>query len=350
MEWRYQGYEKMEEDIRRWGLDERGLRQMRKVSWVILEKIHGAHFCILTDGQAVAFGKRREILEEDEDFFGHKAIAVTLAKAAREVAHALLPKAPKATTIAIHGELFGGAYPHPAIPAREGVQAIQTGIWYAPDIHFCAFDIALDVGEGGGRSYLPYKEAMPRLQEAGFLTAQPLRIGKYEEIALWDLNFESRLPAVLGLPPLPEAQIAEGIVARSWEALSLQDSKGRPFRPIFKRKHPSFAEDARFHQAQAWESSPAYLRHTPPSERIIEAIQALATPQRLVSALSKVGRPRSPHDKKRRLLLEELQADLLHESQTLDPKAWKALSEAERASCLGWIEDACQDLLRKSGL
>jgi hypothetical protein len=38
--------------------------------------------------------------------------------------------------LSVYGELFGGSYPHPFVPVEEAVSAVQTGVWYAPDVEF----------------------------------------------------------------------------------------------------------------------------------------------------------------------------------------------------------------------
>lgn len=40
-------------------------------------KVHGANLCILTDGAAIQCGKRRELLIDGEDFFGHRYYCLT---------------------------------------------------------------------------------------------------------------------------------------------------------------------------------------------------------------------------------------------------------------------------------
>ena len=67
-------YEKIVERPEQWALDDRGYRALRKSSWVVTEKIHGANFALLSDGQAVRCAKRKAMLAEGEDFFGHTAL------------------------------------------------------------------------------------------------------------------------------------------------------------------------------------------------------------------------------------------------------------------------------------
>ncbi len=67
---------------------------------------------------------------------------------------------PTMTRLYVYGELFGGHYPHPDITSTStstsastststsSASAVQTGVWYAPDLRFCAFDIAYDDATG----------------------------------------------------------------------------------------------------------------------------------------------------------------------------------------------------------
>lgn len=52
------------------------------------------------------------------------------------------------------GELFGGAYPSAEVEAIEGLQAIQTGVYYSNEIQFIAFDVRISTDENGSKKSL----------------------------------------------------------------------------------------------------------------------------------------------------------------------------------------------------
>src|SRR5690606_29169553 len=59
-------YEKIVERPEQWALEDRGYRALKKSPWVVTEKIHGANFALLSDGQTVRCAKRKAMLAEGE--------------------------------------------------------------------------------------------------------------------------------------------------------------------------------------------------------------------------------------------------------------------------------------------
>ena len=49
----FRSYDKIPESARRWTDDEAALRRLHRLKWVATEKIHGANFCFLLDGDGV---------------------------------------------------------------------------------------------------------------------------------------------------------------------------------------------------------------------------------------------------------------------------------------------------------
>ena len=43
-------------------------------TWVAIEKIHGANFSIIFDGEKIICARRKAILKDDEAFYNHKQI------------------------------------------------------------------------------------------------------------------------------------------------------------------------------------------------------------------------------------------------------------------------------------
>lgn len=135
-------YEKISSDFNKYKLTEANYRLFKKTDWIVTEKIHGANFCILTDGNDVCFAKRKAILAAKEDFFGYQTLAPQLKTKALVIFKTVKNFYPQTTQIAIYGELFGGEYPHADVQANLNVNAIQTGVYYLPNIEFIAFDLA----------------------------------------------------------------------------------------------------------------------------------------------------------------------------------------------------------------
>jgi len=312
MAFRFPMYDKIPENTRRWGVDEGEMRRATRGDWVVTEKIHGANFCAVVDGSTIRGAKRKSLLEEGEDFFNHRRVLDRL----REPLRHLFAEAGAPERVLVYGELYGGGYPHPDVPAAPGVQPVQTGVWYAPDVEFQAFDVA--VVRGGERRWLGFEEARALLISAGVPCVEPLFIGPYAEALAITPEFSTRVPARHGLPPLAD-NLAEGIVVKPLAAVTLPDGG----RPVLKIKHPRFAEDARYHQGQRWEAP------TPGTSPLVtlewEMLSRLNRP-RLESALSKLG-PEAPVQ----LLVAEIVADVREEVLDANADDWARLGAEDRA-------------------
>ncbi|MCB9639387.1 MAG: hypothetical protein H6728_15380 [Myxococcales bacterium] len=313
-------YEKISEESRAWSLEPADWRRLQRAEWVATEKIHGANFCVMCDGEQVRFGKRKGFLEEEESFFGHDLIASTLSDAAFSLAWSFQEVCPEARVLLVYGELYGGAYPHPDVAPVEGVQAVQTGVSYRPDIGFSVFDIAW-LDDKGERRYLGFDQMTEKAISSGFAVAPLLFRGKMAEGLALSTHFTTKIPAALGLPALAWSNDAEGFVLRPVEETLVETAKG-PVRPLLKRKHKLFSEDARYHQARVWSRHDDYASLASWEGRIRE----LATTQRVSNAVSKIGHIR-PTDTMRCEQLETLlQEDIMEVLQEEQGDAWGGLS------------------------
>ncbi|HOV26318.1 MAG TPA: RNA ligase family protein [Pseudobacteroides sp.] len=145
--------------------------------------------------------------------------------------------------ITIYGELFGGYYPHAEVAANREVEAVQTGVYYSPDIEFCAFDIAIE--SCGERSYMDYDAAVNIFENAGLMYAKPLFRGSFEKAFDYPVGFESNIPKLLGLPPLNFENKAEGIVIKPVKPMLIKTAKGI-VRPIIKKRFLNLKKKAGF--------------------------------------------------------------------------------------------------------
>jgi len=50
----------------------------KKTIWIVQEKIHGANFCFITDGETIEYQKRTSIITLKDDFFGFQEKAQSL--------------------------------------------------------------------------------------------------------------------------------------------------------------------------------------------------------------------------------------------------------------------------------
>ena len=271
-------YEKIFENENKWIVTEEDYRKFNKCNWVVTEKIHGANFCILSDGHQVVCAKRKEVLSTGESFFGHENVVRKISAQVRKLYAVLREKDTQLTDIAVYGELFGGDYPHPEVEKKIGVSAVQTGVYYSPDIEFCVFDIAITSGET--REYLAWDLFCQVLDQVDLLRCQALFTGKYQKAMTFNERFESTIPSLLGLPEI-EDNVAEGVVIKPTVPLYVSSKKG-DVRVILKKKINEFAENKKFHEAQKWSNSSLW-------ESWKYTIDAMLTKNRVDSAISKVG-------------------------------------------------------------
>ncbi|TKD00278.1 RNA ligase family protein [Polyangium fumosum] len=336
-------YEKIAESLAAaLGDDEAAHRAASRAEWIVTEKIHGANFCFVTEGEEVRCAKRKGLLADDEDFFGHRGVLRRCAGGVRDVLARVKTRAPKATSVFVYGELFGGGYPHPDVPPVPGVQPVQTGCWYAPGIEFCAFDVGF-VQEGGPeRVYLDQDEAREACEEAGIPFARPLFRGRYEDAFAYPLGFETTIPARLGLPSLGPSNKAEGVVLKPARALVVPRRAG-VVRPVVKRKIAEFAEDERFHEAEKWSGPRAPAASA--LDWLVHEASSLVNENRLNAAVSKVG-PTRPGDTARLgEVLALVREDLDVELHARHADALRALSPADSRALAAHLDSEARALV-----
>jgi len=302
--------------------------------YVVTEKVHGANFCIIAafagDGVEVSFAKRTAVIGQAvdaEDFYSCRSTG--LLRALEPMGEAVLRQLasegglyPEAAAVHIYGELFGGRYPHPDVPAVKGLEPVQIGVWYAPDLHFMAFDVAVE--RAGQRVYMDLDQARNVCCHGGLLFARPLLEGTLAECLDFGVEFETTVPEQLGYPSLPSASgaprnLAEGVVIRPQKepAKRLGAAAGRKesARGLFKVKIEAFSEKR--YQNDNWKKGKAGGSGMAPSitdaEECRYEVLASITEARLAAVISKIGRV-DPHNREAcRELLAEFKEDV-HES------------------------------------
>ena len=340
----FQGYEKMAERAEDWLADEAVQRRLAKLEWVVTEKIHGAAFALVADAAGVRAAKRKALLEPGESFFGYQLVLQRRRQAAAALFEARRAQDPAVARVAIHGELFGGGYPHPEVPEQPGVQPVQTGVWYCPDVRFLAYDVA-EIRADGSREYLGWHEAAAALDAAGLPRLEALHVGTQAEALAWPERFSTTLPARFGLPPL-EGNQAEGLVIRPAPTVWLETRRGRA-RPLLKRKPPEFKEDARYHQAQPW-PAPDH-RGVPPLDLLEWEARALLVPPRLASATSKAGELTPGEAGRRGEVVGLLLEDLFEELARLRPLVLAGLEPGDRELLEAVLRDGVDAWLTEQG-
>ncbi|MBD2181507.1 RNA ligase [Planktothrix sp. FACHB-1355] len=345
--WDFISYDKIPETPKQWNLTESNYRAFKKTDWVVTEKIHGANFAIVTDGENVRFAKRKEFLPPNEDFFGFKSLESQLVDRVKEIFRIIQVENSESAIVFVYGELFGGEYPHPEVSPVPNVQAVQTGIYYSPKIEYCAFDIAVgEFGNPSARNYMDYHKAIKICDRVGMMCAQPLFVGKYESAITYNIEFDSTIPALLGLPKLRSQNKAEGVVIKPIQSIYLQTPKGI-IRPILKRKIAEFAEDSRFHQARKWNHQiNATTNQTLSLETELEQeILALITENRLNNAISKIGRLDGREIKNKQMLLQSFINDVLESFNEDYADIFNTINDREKQKIIEKLNREAQRLV-----
>jgi Rnl2 family RNA ligase len=340
--WRHNTYHKIEETPSAWELSPEETRKLRKTMWTVSEKIHGANFCILIQEHEIRFAKRKALLELNEDFFGYHIIASRLETKARTLFERVQSQQPDILQVNVFGELFGGYYPHPDVEARPDVQAIQTGVYYSPTIEFCAFDVTTYKAYESSPHFQDMPITHQWLAESDFFYSQSLLVGSLEECLGYSENFESLIPAALGLPPLPQSNWAEGIVIKPMHDLVVLTPKGER-RPVLKKKRKEFNEVKDFHQAKKWTAISAQGQQMLPA--LQQVLDTFVTEQRLANAISKVGRLSSQDQTLRTQVLKEYEEDIWNQLLQEQRECMELLSASERQLLSRYCHQQASDLM-----
>ena len=202
--------------------------------FAVQEKVDGANVSIITDGETVRMARRTALLEPGEHFFGWEAVLDRYEWPVCHIFNRLSLDYPEMTAVAVYGELFGGAYPHPNICNASGRKPVQKGVWYSPWVDFYAFDIYVFTGDGSG-FFLPVIESKILFSAAGLLYAWNRFVGTLDDCLADPHVFPTAIPRELGLPPI-DYNLCEGIVIKPLDPIILPDGA----RVAVKVKNPAF--------------------------------------------------------------------------------------------------------------
>jgi Rnl2 family RNA ligase len=290
--------------------------------WIATEKVHGAHFAVVCDAAGVRPAKRRELLADDalEGFFGASRIWPALSVAATRCAAALRADWGGDAVLTLYGELAGGHYPHPDVPAPDGAQPVQTGVWYAPDLFWLLFDAVIEVGDQ--RWWIADRALREAADVAGLRCVPVLGRGTPQQLRELPSTFASRVPGLFGLPAIDD-NLAEGYVLKPSGQWSETD--GADARPILKAKQQAFAEDERYVGARPYTPPPLGAAGAP-SWLLVQAA-SLLTPARAAAAVSKLG-PDAALDVVAEEIASDAASELAEELGGLDQAQLLSLGEA----------------------
>jgi Rnl2 family RNA ligase len=256
------------------------------VEYVVQEKVHGANFSFITNGQNIINAKRTELILDNEQFFNSKPVQENYKNKILAL-YSAVSKQFDTKTVTIFGELFGGGYPHPSIPKNNYAKLVQRGIYYCPANDFFAFDILID-----NEQYLDTQKTAELFKEFGFVYAKTLFKGKLSACLAYSNSFKTTIPTYFGLPEL-DGNICEGIVIRPVKPLFLRTGS----RVLIKSKNEKWAENNKFidkeilskllHEGEKLSEEASFL---------CEEVYKLITQNRLINLISKIGDINSKKD------------------------------------------------------
>ena len=252
-------YPSIETSLNKLSID---LKTLETLEWVATEKVHGANFCLITDGRYVCAAKRTSFLEKTDVFYKgwEKIVEYETSHVIDTFNYISKNIDNNISMILIYGELFGGFYhinkTNPDYKAIVKIQKnhkhIQKGVSYSPKHHFYPFDINIinkpepqtDGGDeknniehkeeniGNNKNnkrkrkrkdhyFLTFEECEEIFEKIGFeVYAKTLKKGTLNEVInAIDVNhFETTIPKRLNLSIMPDdGLIAEGIVVRTFK-------------------------------------------------------------------------------------------------------------------------------------
>lgn len=316
-------YEKMPKRVSDLGLSEKSLNDVSKLKWVVTEKIHGANFSFVYENGKMLFAKRKQYLIWEDDFFGFQKIVVQLEENITRLFEELKLNI-KADKYIVYGELFGGIYPHKDVIPDNEVQAIQTGIYYSPNINFCAFDIAYEID--GEKYYIGYDSAVLYFEKFNIFYAKILFCGKLTEVLNFDIKINSIIPKLLNFPEI-EPNLIEGIVIKPLNHSTVENLE---YRPIIKIKNPEFDEDDKFHESQKWSFIPKITSKTEELYFLTEEISKYINQNRLNSVFSKTGKVDFNNKIRMEEIFNEFLCDVLVDFNINNDNLLNELSEGQK--------------------
>uniref|UniRef100_A0A7M5USC7 RNA ligase domain-containing protein n=1 Tax=Clytia hemisphaerica TaxID=252671 RepID=A0A7M5USC7_9CNID len=237
-------YEKMQNSFSRLIVT----KEMEKAEWTVTEKIHGANFSFHINKDEVKVARRRDFLNENENFFNHldAEFMRTYPEKMRQVFEDVVKRYTdkQIKHITVWGEIFGGLYEvdGETLKGAKKCSPVQLEVLYTPNIEWVAYDISYKTTDSKTteQEYLDYEVALEIFKTNEIFHLKPLFVGRINEVFDYNLRFDSTLPKILGYPELPKgSNIVEGVVAKQMKNLKFKKGGGRA---IVKLKNPEFAE------------------------------------------------------------------------------------------------------------
>ncbi|MDR1594439.1 MAG: RNA ligase, Rnl2 family [Prevotellaceae bacterium] len=306
------------------------------VQFVVQEKVHGANFCFVTDGETVSVGKRNGFVEADESFYGHEELLVRYNEKIINLFKRVKEKYPDILTITVFGEMFGGKYMHPDIKNDSRIICIQKGVNYCPNHEFYAFDLYVTTADSG--RFLTVDEINTFFEDAQFFYAKTLFKGTIDECLQYPNAFQSHISEWLGLPPI-EDNICEGIVIRPSEPIYFHNGA----RVLLKSKNSRFAEKKSV--KKRIKIPTVELSYSENLKELHYVSEEYVTENRLNNVISKIGKVSMPKETGK--LIGLFSKDILEDFLKEHSVQYHALEKDEQKILNKHINSEAASLIKK---
>ena len=237
--------------------------------FVVQEKVHGANFAFYIDESGIKMAKRSGFLRDDENFYNCDVIKERY-KEDLEFLQLLINKSEGMDTMSIHGEIYGGSYPHNDVEKVKDIQKVQNKCFYSPEAEFIVFDMKVN-GE-----YISNNAMHGFLGITDIPVSKTLFRGSLTECLEYPNDNLPLLPTERGYPAI-EGNMSEGVVIKSNAPLRLPSGD----RAILKNKNAAFSEK------KSVSKTPTV--YSDELQKQIDEASRYITENRLSNVISKIG-------------------------------------------------------------
>lgn len=221
-------YRSMIQDYRQRFINEISEQGLDRLTYVAVNKIHGANFSIWSTADGYKAAKRTDWLQPDESFYNYRTFVDYFGKIVKEI------QAYFGAPVTVFFELYGGMYNHESVPHNPKASKIQKGVNYTPNNGLAVLDILVN-GE-----FLDYDEMVEIATRFKLQVPHEMARGTLQEMLALNPEFDDPTYQYFNLPKI-EGNTSEGYVIRPVKERSLRNGK----RVIIKRKSIKFTEKIR---------------------------------------------------------------------------------------------------------
>jgi Rnl2 family RNA ligase len=287
--------------------------------WTVSEKVHGANFSFLWNGEGdVEIAKRTAKIKEGDSFYDCWAVYDMYDQKIQDLYNHLCTPG---DNLQVYGELFG--------------PGIQKEVWYGDSKNFFAFDIKIN------GSYLNVEAKNDLFEKFEFIYAKTLFIGSFKECLEHSNEFDSIVPSYLGLD-IKEDNVCEGVVIVPDEVKHF----GNGGRVVLKNKNDKFSEKAGQRKSKGPKTVREEFKFSEHALELFEIAEQYVCEARLRNVLSKVG---EVSDKMFGKILGLFTKDVL-EDFIKENESFLELEKPERRAFQKKITGHAQSLIREQFL